>query len=204
MDTMLPSTLCGGSSKPLGPRLFISGHNRSVWEVVSEGIQEDVQAIGVSCYQGGHIEYFKCIVDLLKEHEVSHVRVFGGGGGVIVPEEIQELEAYGVAKIYSPEDGRKWGLQGMIDHLLQTCDFRTTDGHLDGDFEELSPNNWRLIAQSITAVEIAKASGNGDLPALQSMLQAKIGGRKTPVLGITGTGGAGKSSLTDEIVLRFA
>ena len=157
----------------------------------------------MSSYQGGHLEFFKYIVDLLRESEADHIRVFGGGGGVIVPEEVQELEAYGVTRIYSPEDGRKLGLQGIINDFLKKCDFQTSDGKLNGNLMDLNARNWKLIANAITAVEIAKESGNGDLPAIRSQLEQMIGGRKTPVLGITGPGGAGKSSLTDEIVLRF-
>ncbi len=186
-----------------GAEVIHLGHNRSVLEIVTAAIQEDAQAIGVSCYQGGHVEFFKYLVDLLAEKGAPHIKVFGGGGGVIVPEEIRELEAYGVAKIYSPDDGRRLGLQGMINHFLELSDFPTTDGNLDGDVEKLAPLQWRLIARSITAVEVAKECGNGNLPAIRNALHSKVGDKKVPVLGITGTGGAGKSSLTDEIVLRF-
>lgn len=186
-----------------GAEVIHLGHNRSVTEIVTAAIQEDVQAIGLSCYQGGHIEFFKYIVDLLREYQVPHIKVFGGGGGVIVPEEIRELEAYGVTKIYSPEDGRRMGLQGMINHFLQQSDFPLSDGSLNSDFADLSTSNWRLIARAITAVEVAKDSGNGNLPRIMSLLQSKASGRSCPVIGITGTGGAGKSSLTDELVLRF-
>ena len=186
-----------------GAEVIHLGHNRSVAEIVTAAVQEDVQAIGVSSYQGGHMEFFKYMVDLLKEYECGHIKIFGGGGGVIVPEEIRELEAYGVAKIYSPDDGRVMGLQGMINHFLRLSDFPLSDGKLDGDLSGLTWDNWRVIARTITAVEVAKASGNGDLPAILSRLEAKIDNRVVPVVGITGTGGAGKSSLTDEIVLRF-
>ncbi len=186
-----------------GAEVIHLGHNRSVSEIVTAAVQEDAQAIGVSCYQGGHVEFFKYLVNLLAENCASHIRVFGGGGGVIVPEEIRELESYGVCKIYSPDDGRKMGLQGMINHFLEQCDFSTTDGNVDGDIAELAPGNWTLIAKAITAVEVAKESGNGNLPHIKSALQTRIGDRKVPIVGITGTGGAGKSSLTDEIVLRF-
>ena len=186
-----------------GAEVIHLGHNRSVSEIVNAAIQEDVQGIGVSSYQGGHTDFFKYIVDLLKAYEAGHVKVFGGGGGVIVPEEIQELEAYGVTRIYSPEDGRKYGLQGIINDFIQRCDFSTWDGDLDGNLAALDIRNWTSIAKAITAVEIAKESGNGDLPAIRAQLEQKIGDRKIPVLGITGPGGAGKSSLTDEIVLRF-
>jgi len=186
-----------------GAEVIHLGHNRSVSEVVTAAIQEDVQGIGVSCYQGGHMEFFKYIVDMLREYGAEHIKVFGGGGGVIIPEEIKELEAYGVARIYSPEDGRKFGLQGIINDFLERCDFSTWNGRLNGNLAELGTRNWKLIATAITAVELAKESGDGDLPAIRSRLEQEIGGRKAPVLGITGPGGAGKSSLTDEIVLRF-
>ncbi|MDQ7783178.1 MAG: methylmalonyl-CoA mutase family protein [Desulfomonilaceae bacterium] len=186
-----------------GAEVIHLGHDRGVAEIVDAAVQEDAQAIGISCYQGGHVEFFKYMVDLLRKHDCEHIRVFGGGGGVIVPEEIKELEAYGVTKIYSPEDGRRMGLQGMINDFMQRCDFPTSDGTLNGDLSDLSTTNWKLLANTITTVETAKMSGNGDLPQIRSMLKEKIGDRAAPVLGITGTGGAGKSSLTDELVLRF-
>ncbi len=186
-----------------GAEVIHLGHNRSVNEIVTAAVQEDAQAIGVSCYQGGHVEFFKYIVDLLKENDCSHIKVFGGGGGVIVPEEIRELEAYGVTKIYSPEDGQKLGLQGIINHFIETSDFPTTDGKLNGDLSGLEPRNWKLIARTITTVEVAKASDNGDLPKIVQILDRRSEGRIVPILGITGTGGAGKSSLTDELVIRF-
>jgi len=186
-----------------GAEVIHLGHNRSVSEIVTSAVQEDVQAIGVSSYQGGHTEFFKYMVDLLKEYDCGHIKIFGGGGGVIVPEEIRELEGYGVTKIYSPEDGRVMGLQGMINHFLKLSDFPLSDGKLNGDLSGLTWNNWRLIARMITTVEVAKASGNGDLPFILSALGKSINNRVVPVVGITGTGGAGKSSLTDEIVLRF-
>jgi len=186
-----------------GAEVIHLGHNRSVREIVTAAIQEDVQAIGLSCYQGGHIEFFKYLVDLLRENEAEHIGVYGGGGGVIVPEEIRELETYGVTKIYSPEDGQKVGLQGIINHFLQTSDFPASDGSLNGDLSGLDTRQWNLIARTITTVEVAKESENGNLPAIMSILEEKARGRKVPVLGVTGTGGAGKSSLVDELVLRF-
>jgi isobutyryl-CoA mutase len=186
-----------------GAEVIHLGHNRSVTEIVDAAIQEDVQGMGVSSYQGGHLEFFKYIMDLLRESEADHIKVFGGGGGVIVPQEVKELEAYGVARVYGPEDGRKLGLQGIINDFLQKCDFQISDGKLNGNLLDLHYANWKLIANAITTVEIAKESGNGDLPAIRSQLEQMLEGRKTPVLGITGPGGAGKSSLTDEIVLRF-
>jgi methylmalonyl-CoA mutase len=138
----------------------------------------------------------------LKERNVSHIRVFGGGGGVIIPEEIKELESYGVTKIYSPEDGAKMGLQGMINHMIKRMDFSTVN-QTDFDFSALSPDNTSMVANLITAVEQAKAQEDGHLASLRSQIRKKIGKRKIPVVGITGTGGAGKSSLTDEIILRI-
>jgi len=185
-----------------GVEVIHLGHNRSVQEIVDASIEEDVQGVAVSSYQGGHIEFFKYLVDLLNEREAPHIRVFGGGGGVIVPEEISELEAYGVTKIYSPEDGAKMGLQGMINHMVQHMDFSTVkEGVIE--FDGLSPDNKRLVANLITAAEQAKARENGNLAALSAELAKKTGDRKTPVIGITGTGGAGKSSLTDELILRI-
>ena len=178
------------------------GHNRSVQEIVDAAVEEDVNGIAVSSYQGGHIEFFKYMVDLLKEQGATHIKVFGGGGGVIVPEEIQELEAYGVTKIYSPEDGARWGLQGIIRHMVETMDFSTVreDHH---DLSGLSPGNKMRVANLITALEQAQAAGNGHLEALRAGLAQRVGDRRVPVIGITGTGGAGKSSLTDELILRF-
>ncbi len=161
-----------------GAEVIHLGHNRSVDEVVAAALQEDVQGIAVSSYQGGHLEYFKYMLDLLRKHDGGHIKVFGGGGGVIVAAEIQELHDYGVARIYSPEDGQRMGLQGMINDMLARCDF---------DPARKEP---KTLAQVITALELGRFS-----------LKEKTG--SAPVLGITGTGGAGKSSLTDELVRRF-
>jgi len=185
-----------------GVEVIHLGHNRSVQDVVIAAIEEDAQGVAVSSYQGGHIEFFKYMVDLLKENGAPHIKVFGGGGGVIVPEEIKELEAYGVTKIYSPEDGTRWGLQGMINHMVKAMDFSTVQ-NTDFNFDDLSPSNRPLLANLITATEQAKAKQNGDLAALRAQLAKKLGKRKPPVIGITGTGGAGKSSLTDELILRI-
>ncbi|NOR15998.1 MAG: methylmalonyl-CoA mutase, partial [Candidatus Aminicenantes bacterium] len=178
------------------------GHNRSVNEIVATAIDEDAQGIAVSSYQGGHLEYFKYMVDLLKERGASHIKVFGGGGGVIIPEEINELEVYGVTKIYSPEDGTKWGLQGIINHMVELLDFSTVEDS-DPALDRLNPENKLLVGRLITAVELAKAGEAGDLAALTTQLERKDPTRKIPVVGITGTGGAGKSSLTDELILRL-
>ena len=161
-----------------GAEVLHLGHNRSVDEVVSAALQEDVQGVAVSSYQGGHLEYFKYMLDLLRANDGAHIKVFGGGGGVIVPSEINELQSYGVARIYSPEDGQRMGLQGMINDMLARCDF---------DPARKEPKS---LAQMITALELGRIS-----------LKEKTGA--APVLGITGTGGAGKSSLTDELVRRF-
>jgi methylmalonyl-CoA mutase len=185
-----------------GVEVIHLGHDRSVQEVVDAALEEDAQGIAVSCYQGGHVEYFKFMVDILKEQGADHVKIFGGGGGVIVPDEIKELEAYGVTKIYSPEDGATMGLQGMINHMVQCMDF-PVDGIGVPALSELAVENKRLVARMITTVESANVRENGHLAKLRSELAARIGDKKVPVIGITGTGGAGKSSLTDELVVRL-
>ncbi len=185
-----------------GVEVIHLGHNRSVAEIVDAAIQEDVQGIAVSSYQGGHVEFFKYMIDLLKEKNATHIKIFCGGGGVIVPEEIKELEAYGVAKIYSPEDGTKLGLQGIINHMVKLMDFSMVD-ESRWDLTDLSPSNKKLTANLITTVEQTKSSGNKHFKKLLAQLAQKADRQKTPVIGITGTGGAGKSSLTDEIILRL-
>ena len=185
-----------------GAEVIHLGHNRAVKDIVDAAIEEDAQGIAVSSYQGGHIEFFKYMVDLLKAGGASHIKVFGGGGGVIVPEEIQELEKYGVAKIYSPEDGTRLGLQGIINHMIQLMDFpRANEDALD--FADVSPDNKLKVANLITTLEQAKVRENGHLANFRKVLAQRIGDRKVPVVGITGTGGAGKSSLTDELILRL-
>ncbi len=184
-----------------GAEVIHLGHNRSVREIVDAAIEEDAQGIAVSSYQGGHVEFFKYMVDLLREKEADHIQVFGGGGGVIVPEEIRDLEKYGVAKIYSPEDGARWGLQGLINHMMERMDFSTVKESFD--LTALTPENKLLVANLITAMEESKAKGNGQLKALRDQLADRIAKNPTPVIGITGTGGAGKSSLTDELILRI-
>ncbi len=173
-----------------GAEVIHLGHNRSVKEIVDAAVQEDAQGIAVSSYQGGHIEFFKYMVDLLKERGASHIKVYGGGGGVIVPREIAELEAYGVTKIFSPEDGRTMGLDGMIDVMMEGADFDPAKMDSAGPLGHTA-DRWLAVARAITRVEedMEVETPTRDTPA--------------PVLGITGTGGAGKSSLTDEIVLRF-
>jgi isobutyryl-CoA mutase len=185
-----------------GVEVIHLGHNRSVREIVDAAIQEDAQGIAVSSYQGGHIEFFKYMIDLLKDSNAGHIRVFGGGGGVIVPEEIRELENYGVAKIYSPAHGAKMGLQGIINHMAETMDFSTTNGDIP-DLAALNPDNKLLVANAISAIESAKIRSNGHLEKFRAELHNKMGGKKIPVIGITGTGGAGKSSLTDELIIRL-
>ena len=184
-----------------GAEVVHLGHNRSVDEVVTAALAEDVQGIAISSYQGGHVEYFKYMIDLLKQRGGAHIKVFGGGGGVIVPEEIAELHAYGVTRIFSPEDGQRMGLVGMIQSMIQVCDI---------DLSAYSPTTLaplqtgdiaarhRPLAQLITALENDKAA-----PELRRAIVDTADALKVPTLGITGTGGAGKSSLTDELIRRI-
>ncbi|MEY4978604.1 MAG: Methylmalonyl-CoA mutase [Pseudomonadota bacterium] len=184
----------------MGAEVIHLGHNRSVDEVVTAALQEDVQGIAISSYQGGHVEYFKYMVDLLKSRGGEHIQVFGGGGGVIVPDEIRELQAYGVARIYSPEDGQRMGLAGMIGEMVMRCDQDIT-AHAPTQIEAIQGHTeaaWRALAQLITALENAEQK-----PLLAAELLAQAAGKRVPVLGITGTGGAGKSSLTDELIRRL-
>jgi methylmalonyl-CoA mutase len=183
-----------------GAEVIHLGHDRSVQDVVDCAIQEDANGIAITSYQGGHVEYFKYMHDLLKDAGCGHIKLFGGGGGVILPDEIKELEAYGITRIYSPDDGRAMGLQGMIDDLLQTCDF-PTGNQLNGEAGHLANKDVKSIARLISAAE-----NYYDLPETQAALkkiQELATASKAPVLGITGTGGAGKSSLVDELVRRF-
>jgi methylmalonyl-CoA mutase len=185
-----------------GVEVIHLGHNRSVKEIVDAAIQEDAQGIAISSYQGGHLEFFKYMVDLLKQGGAEHIKVFGGGGGVIVPEEIKELEAYGVTKIYSPEDGARMGLQGIINHMVQTMDFSRARGR---------PGSVRPDpGQQAAGGQPDHHPGTGQSPGKWSPganfggnFKPRIGEKKVPVIGITGTGGAGKSSLTDELILRM-
>ncbi|MBO6576639.1 MAG: methylmalonyl-CoA mutase family protein [Rhodothermales bacterium] len=185
-----------------GAEVIHLGHNRSVQEVVDTAIQEDVQGIAVSSYQGGHMEYFKYMHDLLQEAGCGHIRIYGGGGGVIVPSEIQELHSYGIARIFSPEDGLAMGLQGMINVMLEECDF-PLPGVRDGS--SLGTRSAKVMARQLTAVE-AEAAAEPALPAGpegDGGMSLGITLKPVPVLGITGTGGAGKSTLTDEVIRRF-
>ncbi len=179
-----------------GVEVIHLGHDRSVDEVVNTAIQEDVQAIAMTSYQGGHTEYFKYMYDLLQEKGASHIKIFAGGGGVILPDEIKELMEYGITKIYSPDDGRAMGLQGMINDLVEQSDYPT--GKII-DKGELTTHNHVLIAQYISAAE----NYFDDHKKAFEEINKKAALSKAPVLGITGTGGSGKSSMVDEIVRRF-
>ncbi len=177
-----------------GAEIIHLGHNRSVHEIVECAIEEDAQGIAITSYQGGHVEFFKYMKDLLEENGCGHIKIFGGGGGTILPQEIKELHDYGITKIYSPDDGRKMGLEGMIEEVVKMCDF-----NLNGNGEYKSPmtlgelKDVRKIARQITNAE------NGQ-PATINRQPSTL---RPPVLGITGTGGAGKSSVTDELVRRY-
>src|ERR1700723_493827 len=183
-----------------GAEVIHLGHNRSVQEIVNAALQEDVQGVAITSYQGGHVEFFKYMMDLLRQSGGDNIKVFGGGGGVIVPAEIRELMAYGVTRLYSPEDGAKLGLQGMIDDVIRTSDYDLSAlAPPEADaLQELRSGDRRQLARVITAVENRTYS----MRVRQALLQAAAG-IKTPILGITGTGGAGKSSLTDELILRL-
>ncbi|MBI2951770.1 cobalamin B12-binding domain-containing protein, partial [bacterium] len=185
-----------------GAEVVHLGHNRSVAEIADAAIQEDVQAVAVSSYQGGHNEFFRYLVGLLRERGAGHVRVFGGGGGVIVPDEIQALEACGVTRIYSPEDGRRLGLQGMINDMLERADFPLPPVALDGDLSCLTPRNVPPLARLITQAE-RNGAGPPLPPEVLDALEGRAAARRSPVVGITGTGGAGKSSLADELIRRL-
>lgn len=184
-----------------GAEVIHLGHNRSVEEVVNAAIQEDVQGIAISSYQGGHVEYFKYMKDLLVERGAPHIRIFGGGGGVIIPKEIKELQDYGISGIFSPEDGRKLGLQGMINQILMECDVATEPKGVNEEISNVTTENPEVLAHLITVAEEAHQTHNEE--AVEMLKRAKQLSKGTPVLGITGTGGAGKSSLTDELIRRF-
>jgi len=181
-----------------GAEVIHLGHNRSVDEVVTAAVQEDAHGIAVSSYQGGHMEYFKYMIDLLRERGRDNVKVFGGGGGVIVPSEISELQEYGVTRIYAPADGQNLGLRGMIDDMMEQA--RATL-HLDppDTLKGLTSGSDAGLARIITAFETGTL---GDKMSAKVRALARRAG-PIPVLGITGTGGAGKSSLTDELIRRF-
>ncbi|MCX7263705.1 MAG: methylmalonyl-CoA mutase family protein [Burkholderiales bacterium] len=184
----------------MGAEVIHLGHNRSVDEVVTAALQEDAQGIAISSYQGGHVEYFKYMVDLLRQRGGEHIQVFGGGGGVIVPAEIRELHAYGVGRIYSPEDGQRMGLAGMIGEMVMRCD-KDLSPYAPKDLKAIQGSteaNWRSLSQLITVLENGSATAD-----MVAALRAEAANHTVPVLGITGTGGAGKSSLTDELIRRL-
>jgi isobutyryl-CoA mutase len=181
-----------------GAEVIHLGHNRPVHEIVNAAIQEDVQAIAITSYQGGHNEFFKYIYDLLRERGADNIKIFGGGGGTILPFEMDALHAYGIDRIYSPDDGRTMGLQGMINDLLQKSDFTVGD-NLNGQLSKIGSKNTVALARLITALENFPEESKTWVDALKTQVKTS----KTPVLGITGTGGAGKSSLVDELVQRF-
>ncbi len=218
-----------------GAEIIHLGHNRSVQEIVNCAIQEDVQGIAITSYQGGHNEFFKYMYDLLREREAGHIKIFGGGGGTILPSEIAELHAYGITRIYHPDDGRAMGLQGMINDVLQKCDFPVGDS-LNGELKHLAERNPGAVARLITVAEnnpelfeqevrprlnpspIPSPNGEGGMSSTtdwhpgagkqknssdQAPLPVGGGAGGGVVLGITGTGGAGKSSMVDELVRRF-
>ena len=181
-----------------GAEVIHLGHDRSVEEVVNCAIQEDAQAIAMTSYQGGHNEYFKYMYDLLKEKGAGHIKIFGGGGGTILPEEIEELHKYGIARIYHPDDGRAMGLQGMINDMLEKADF-PTGVNLNGEVGHLSAKDRGSIARLISAAENNPDGFKNEMAKIHELAEKS----NAPILGITGTGGAGKSSLVDELVRRF-
>ncbi|MBL7974571.1 MAG: cobalamin-dependent protein, partial [Candidatus Kapabacteria bacterium] len=180
-----------------GAEVIHLGHNRSVKEVVDCAVQEDAQAIAMTSYQGGHVEYFKYMYDLLHEQGAGHIKIFGGGGGTILPTEIEELHAYGIARIYSPDDGREMGLQGMINDLMQQSDYIPPVTHAATLTDDVKKANPLAIAQAISQIERGEVEGSYWHTLVEESNTTSC------VLGITGTGGAGKSSLTDELVRRF-
>ncbi|GAB3825791.1 methylmalonyl-CoA mutase family protein [Hymenobacter jeollabukensis] len=197
-----------------GAEVIHLGHNRSVQEIVDCAIQEDAQAIAITSYQGGHNEFFKYMHDLLHERGAGHIKIFGGGGGVILPSEIEELQGYGITRIYSPDDGRAMGLQGMINDLLERADFPTGQ-NLNGEAGHVKEKDARSLGRLISAAEnfpaeFERVKGQlisdfqkAEFGSDQRINAASSSPRKAPILGITGTGGAGKSSLVDELVRRF-
>jgi methylmalonyl-CoA mutase len=181
-----------------GAEVIHLGHNRSVQEIVECAIQEDVQSIAITSYQGGHIEFFKYMFDLLKERGCEHIKIFGGGGGVILPEEIEELHDYGIIRIYSPDDGRTMGLQGMINDLMQQSDFQSGK-NINVNIKQILAKDSKSIGQLISAAE----NNPEEIKDILADIHKRATINKAPVLGITGTGGSGKSSLVDELVRRF-
>ncbi len=189
----------------MGVEVIHLGHNRSVEEIVSAAVQEDVQGIAISSYQGGHVEFFQYMIDLLRSRGGGDIRIFGGGGGVIVPDEIRELEDGGVTRIYSPEDGQRMGLQGMVGEMIQLSDVDLTKG-VASDIAAIRGHDesaWHTLARLITVLDNGAGSKAGGIEKLRAQLHAAADECKVPTLGITGTGGAGKSSLTDELIRRL-
>ncbi len=185
----------------MGAEVIHLGHDRSVEQIVTAALQEDVQGIAISSYQGGHVEFFKYMIDLLRERGGENIRVYGGGGGVIVASEIKELQDYGVARIFSPEDGQKMGLAGMIGLMVAECDhdlstFAPTS--LDALKDNDQTKRWRSLARAITALELGEADAK-----FRESLHKAADTAKVPTLGVTGTGGSGKSSLCDELIRRI-
>ncbi len=190
-----------------GAEIIHLGHNRSVAEIVECAIEEDVQGIAITSYQGGHLEFFKYMKDLLEENGCGHIRLFGGGGGTILPREIEELQQYGITRIYSPDDGRRMGLEGMIEDVIRQCDF-PLNGSPSNFKGEMKLGEWkdiRKIARAITNAEngAGAAQTDGLSPVRGTPGTMPAAGINIPVIGITGTGGAGKSSVTDELVRRY-
>ncbi len=181
-----------------GAEVIHLGHDRSVAEIVNCAVQEDANAIAITSYQGGHMEFFKYMYDLLKERGCEHIKIFGGGGGTILPEEIAELQEYGITRIYHPDDGRSMGLQGMINDLLEKCDY-ATGFQLNGEVKHIDSRDHKGIGRLISAAENFGDKHGAEITEIKALAKKS----KTPVLGITGTGGAGKSSLVDELVRRF-
>ncbi len=184
-----------------GSEVIHLGHNRSVEEVVNAAIQEDAHGIAISSYQGGHTEYFKYMYDLLAERGAPHIRIYGGGGGVIIPKEIKDLHDYGIAWIFSPEDGRTLGLQGMINRMVEDCDKAIDTKNAVDQLAQVDTDHPQILAHLISVAEDGVNNENAEAKALVE--KAREMSKGTPVLGITGTGGAGKSSLTDELIRRF-
>ncbi|KAA3631025.1 MAG: hypothetical protein DWQ02_16990, partial [Bacteroidetes bacterium] len=182
-----------------GAEIIHLGHNRSVQEIVNTAIQEDVQGIAITSYQGGHNEFLMYMYDLLKEGGAGHIKIFGGGGGTILPSEIKMLHDYGIARIYSPDDGREMGLQGMINDVLEQCDF-PLGAQMNGELKTFPSQHKPTLAKMISAIENFPEESEKWLNKLRKEQEKKT---KVPVVGITGTGGAGKSSLVDEVLRRY-
>jgi methylmalonyl-CoA mutase len=178
-----------------GAEIIHLGHNRSVADIVECAIEEDAQGIAITSYQGGHVEFFKYMKDLLDQNGCGHIKIFGGGGGTILPEEIRVLQQYGITRIYSPDDGRRMGLEGMIEDVVKQCDFS-----LNGNGDYKKP---MTLGEVKDVRKVARLITNAENGVKITDHKPQITGTKIPVLGITGTGGAGKSSVTDEIVRRY-